>query len=187
MGAAFEADERTRAEMSALMRRFTLHSGRRVVGAWWLFGLLGGLVAALCPEPVRTVISGILAVALFVSWIFVYPLLLVFFTPHATTSQSVRMTAVITVAAVLVLLVIERWTEVPAMFGLISFMALTFLFSIAAHVLGTAEHRLGLYGPLDSFFAVVALYAWPFLGFYVQNRLRRVATLDANMQQRSIA
>jgi hypothetical protein len=55
------------------------------------------------------------------------------------------------------------------------FVSLIFLFSIGAHVLGTAEHRLGLYGPLGSFLAVAAMFYWPIGGIYVQNRLRRVA------------
>lgn len=59
------------------MRRFTLLSGRRVVGAWWLFALLGAFTAALCPEPATTVISGITAFVLVLWWLVGYPLLLV--------------------------------------------------------------------------------------------------------------
>jgi hypothetical protein len=70
----------------AVMGRFVSLSGRQVVGVWWLFGLLGSLLAALCPEPLRTAISGITAFVLFASWVIGYPLMLVFFTPHAQPS-----------------------------------------------------------------------------------------------------
>jgi hypothetical protein len=168
--------------MAAVMHRLASLSGRRVVGAWWLIGIFGSVLAALLPEPLRTLVSGITVFILFASWVVGYPLMLVFFTPHASPSRSVRATAAVTAALVVVALVIGGRTDsgICAVLGLVS---LIFLFSIGAHVLGTAEHRLGLYGPLDSFFAVAAMLYWPIGGIYVQNRLRRLAALGANMQR----
>ena len=178
----FDLGGRAKRLMASVMRRFASLSGRRVVGAWWLFGLLGASLAALCPEPLRTVVSGIVAFILFASWIFGYPLMLVFFTPHARPSRSVRVTAALTVAFFVAILAIGSHTD-SGVCAVLGFVSLIFLFSIGAHVLGTAEHRLGLYGPVDSFFAVVAIYCWPIGGVYIQNRLRRVATLDVNTQR----
>jgi len=165
--------------MTAMMWRFASFSGWRVVGAWWLIFLPGASFAAICPEPLRTVLSGVTAFILFVSWVVGYPLMLVFFTPHARPSRSVRVTAVLTVVFVGAMLVIGSRLDSGIM-AVLGFLALIFLFSVAAHVLGTAEHRLGLYGPLGSFLAVAAMLYWPIAGIYVQNRLRRVATLDVN-------
>ena len=93
-----------------------------------------------------------------------------------------RVTAALTVAFFVAILAIGSHTD-SGVCAVLGFVSLIFLFSIGAHVLGTAEHRLGLYGPVDSFVAVVAIYCWPIGGVYIQNRLRRVATLDVNTQR----
>jgi hypothetical protein len=122
-------------------------------------GLVGFTLSAWLPDPFGRSLAGATGLVLFASWMG-YPLILVFATPFASPTRAVRRTAVATALTLVACLVIGSRVDSIAL-SLAGFAAVVFLCTIGAHVLGTAEHRLGLYRPLQSFLAVLAMLYWP--------------------------